>query len=138
MAAAANTTNNDDVHSTTSLSVGNAGSVRMDYKPTSNVRRYGGNVGNIHNTRSNVTNHQRTDISLDDSLQFHLESPQDIGTNTTTTYQFPQNMPMSVVSALKEALNGESYDSWKKSAKVKMKAMVVDEAKDTTNKHALP
>ena len=207
MAAAANTTNNDDVHSTTSRCVGNAGSFRMDYKTPSNVRLYGGDVGNFHNTRSDVTNvcgnvldgkrndQQRTDISLDDSLLFHLElpipvdedmvptlyerggvsghrdgdsrnvdcpspeyeddptsyrnwtlrpttplpsrsefnagaaqSPQDIGTNTTTTttYQFPQNMPTSVVSAVKEALNGESYDRWKQSAKAKMNAMFED------------
>ena len=56
------------------------------------------------------------------------QSPQDIGTNTTTTTtdQFPHNMPTSVVSALKEVLNGESYTGWKQSAKANMNAMFED------------
>ena len=209
MAAAANTTNNDDVHSTTYFSAGNAGSFRMDYTTPCNVGLYGGDVGDCNNARNDVKNvrgnvfdgkgddQQRTEISLDDSLLFHLElpipvdedmvptlyerggasghkdgeydcgslharnvdcpspeyeddptsyrnwtlrpttplpsqtefntcaakSPQDI----TPTDQFPGNMPMGVISALKEALNGESYDSWRKSAKSKMKSMF-DEA----------
>ena len=218
MAAAANTTANDDVHFTTSSSVGNARSFRMDYTTPSNVRLFGGDVGNCHNSRVGVTNvydtvpdgkrndQQKPNISLDESLLFHVElpipvdddmvptlyergdvswvvlghrdgeyncgtihsrnvdcpspeygddptsyenwalrpttplpsksefyagaaqSPQDIGTNTTTTttYQFPHNMPTSVVSAVKETLNGESYTRWKQSAKAKMNAMFED------------
>ena len=81
MAAAADDVGNFSASST----VGNIRSFRMDNPTPSNVRLFGGDVGNFYSSGGDSTNVQgsvpsgkRTDqsnISLDESLMFHIEMP---------------------------------------------------------------